>query len=101
EQVKHALAVADVDLDHAEVGVAFQPALVGPLAARIVIIVEIVESDDLVAPLAQLLGQVAANEPGRACYKYFHLLFSCSAGRISWIISSRFRLPFHSLLLNE
>ena len=72
EQGKHPRPVTDVRFYHAEGGQAVQARFVGPLAARIVVIVKVVQAGDGVALPRQFLGQIAADEAGRSGDKDFH-----------------------------
>ena len=55
EQVAHGVAVADIGLQETKTGTRFEAREPGELQLRIVIIADIVEADDLFAPLQQPL----------------------------------------------
>ncbi len=94
QQGEQSLPVAHVGLDHAEVAVGGQPPLVGPLARRVIVVVEVVEADDRVATAQQALGQMAADETGRAGDQNRHtLILSISVGRMSSMTSCRLVVP--------
>ncbi len=66
EQLRHTLAVGKIELDELEVRVALEDLEPSMLQRDVVVLVEIVEADDLVAALEQQLRGVESNEPGRA-----------------------------------
>ena len=72
EQLGHARAVREVELDEAEPRQLLQQLEPRELEAHVVVVVEVVEPDDLVAALEELAGRVVADEAGGAGDEEFH-----------------------------
>ena len=74
EQLRHARAVGEIELDEAEARRGFssdrEPRLLEP---DVVVVVEVVEADHLVAALEQDLRRVVADEAGGAGDEDFHV----------------------------
>ena len=68
------LGIGEIDLFEPEaiVEAARQPLEPPPLQGRIVIIVEVVDSDDLVTALKQYTRRRRADEPGGTSHQYLH-----------------------------
>jgi hypothetical protein len=81
EQVLHHHAVGDVVLEEAEVGVGFQLFQPREFERRVVVVVEVVDADDLVAAGEQDLRDVHADKAGGTGNEYFHAV-SMGTGRI-------------------
>jgi hypothetical protein len=64
EQLRHGLAVGDVQLAEGEARPAVQQLQPRPLQARVVVVVHAVDADDLAAFGQQPLAQVVADEAG-------------------------------------
>ena len=73
EQLRHAVAVGEIELDELEVSVALEDGEPRVLQRDVVVLVEIVEPDDLVAALEQQLRRVKADESGRAGDEYLQV----------------------------
>ena len=72
EQILHGGLVREIDVREFEPVAPFQLRQARALQRDVVIVVEIVEADHMIAPVEQHLGGVEADEPGRACHKDFH-----------------------------
>jgi hypothetical protein len=75
-------AIGDIQFDETEIGMGFQPSKPISLQFWIVVIVEVIQTDNLVAALEQALRGVHADESGSARDKYFH---SITRKRISGV----------------
>ena len=72
EQLRHRGLVGEVDAGETKPGVTVQPLEPGPLQGGIVVVVQVIESDDLIAARQQALADVVADEAGGAGYQVFH-----------------------------
>jgi len=72
EQVFRHHAVGDVVLEEAEVGVGLELFQPRQLERGVVVVVEVVDADDLVAALEQDLRDVHADKSSGACDQHFH-----------------------------
>ncbi len=72
EQLRHRLPIRQVGMDEPERLVRLEPGEAGLLERDVVVIIEIVESDDLIASIEEALCGGRANEPGGARDEKFH-----------------------------
>ena len=72
EELRHARTVGHVELDEAEALVRRQPRQPGLLEADVVVVVEVVEADDLIAARQQAQRGGHADEAGGAGEQNFH-----------------------------
>ena len=87
EKPGHARAVREVELDEAEPRELLQHLEPRELEAHIVVVVEVVEPDDLVAALEQLAGRVIADEASGAGDQDLHSRPSTSPARNTYLMS--------------
>ena len=66
------LAIGDVEPAEGKAGIGFEPRQTRPLQTRVVIVVEIVDADDLLATPKQRLGDMKADETGSTSDKNRH-----------------------------
>ena len=71
EQGGHPLTIGKVELDEMEIILSLQLRKAGFLERNIVIVVEIVEADYLIAALEQPFGEMKSDKTGRAGHQNF------------------------------
>ena len=69
---RYCQAVSDVELDEAKAVAAVQVVQARGFQSHIVIIIEIVDADDLVAPVEQSFRRVKTDKASGPCYQDFH-----------------------------
>ncbi len=72
EQLRHAGAVREIQLHEAEARLLLELREARLLESDVVVVVEVVETDDLVAAREQLRRSMKADEAGRAGDQYLH-----------------------------
>ena len=72
EEGFHAGPVRQIQTVEAKTPMVVQPGQSGLLETDVVVVVEVVEPDDFVAPPQQQFGGVETDEPGRAGHEDFH-----------------------------
>jgi hypothetical protein len=70
EQLRHSVSVGEVELDELEPSVALEHLEPRVLQREVVVLVEVVEADDLVAALEQQLRRMISDESSGTCNQY-------------------------------
>ncbi|MNI67208.1 hypothetical protein D3C73_1228270 [compost metagenome] len=73
KQLRHALAIGQIQLNKLEGGFIRQQIEASHFQAHIIIIIQVVDTDNLMPSGQQTLSGVITNKPCRACNQEFHI----------------------------
>ena len=93
KQRGHAGTVGHVELDEIKAGLGRQTRQPVMLERRVVIVVQIIQADHLIAACQQQLADMHADEAGRAGDEYFHAISCRNPFQLQTVLSQGPRLP--------